>query len=446
MKSAELISRTRIKQISPPTTRSNTKKQPGSSATVPRKIQKTIPTTAMAQTLSSQVAGKTQATTGNSDTLPHTTHPSRILWIAWKDYTHPQAGGAEVVLRELMRRQVADGHRVSLLTVRHPGSKEREMLDGIDVIRIGTNRYLHPFQALWYYLKQLRTRYDVVIETVNTAPYFSILFKGPTKRIALAHQLAREIWFYEAKPPLSHFGHYILEPFALRLLSWARVPLITISESTKRDIARYGWKPERTHIISEGIEIDPVPDIRTIKKYHHPTVLSLGSLRSMKRTLDQIEAFELAKVRMPNLRMKIAGSASDMYGQRVLERIATSQYKDDITYVGRVSLEEKINLMQHCHIIVVTSVKEGWGLIVTEAASQGTPAVVYDVDGLRDSVQNGQTGVVTSSTPAALATGMVELLSDTERYQTMQHAAWEFSKDVTFETGYKQFNQILEAA
>jgi glycosyltransferase involved in cell wall biosynthesis len=379
-------------------------------------------------------------------TDPSPSHSSRILWIAWKDYTHPQAGGAEVVLRELMKRQVADGHRVSLLTIRHLGAKSREMLDGIDVIRVGTNRYLHPFQALWYYIRHLRTRYDVVIETINTAPYFSLLFKGPAKRLALAHQLAREIWFYETKAPISHFGHYIMEPLALRLLSWARVPLITVSESTKQDIARYGWNPERTHIISEGIEIEPVNDLGVVQKYSQPTILSFGSLRSMKRTLDQVEAFELAKVQMPDLRMKIAGSACDMYGQQVLERIDRSQYKDAIEYVGRVSKEEKIALMQHCHLIVVTSVKEGWGLIVTEAASQGTPAVVYDVDGLRDSVHDGQTGLVTTSTPNALASGIVDLLQDSQRYSDMQHNAWGLSKEITFEASYKQFNKIVEAA
>lgn len=371
---------------------------------------------------------------------------SRILWIAWKDFTHPQAGGAEVVLRELMRRQVADGHRVSLLTIRHKGAKEREMIEGIDIIRVGSSRYIHPFQALWYYIKHLRNRYDIVIETINTAPYFSILFKGPAKRVALAHQLAREIWFYETKAPLSYLGHYILEPFALRLLSKARVPLVTVSESTKKDIARYGWRPERTHIISEGIEIEPVKDVRTIQKYTQPTLLSLGSLRSMKRTKDQIEAFEIAKARIPNLKLKIAGDASDPYGQQVLERIEQSPYKEDITYLGRVSLDEKITLMQRCHLIMVTSVKEGWGLIVTEAASQGTPAVVYDVDGLRDSVKHGETGMVTAPNPAALAAGVVDALANRQLYQNLQVTAWDFSKHITFEAGYQQFNKILETA
>lgn len=369
-----------------------------------------------------------------------------ILWLAWKDHTHPQAGGAEVFLREFMQRQVADGHRVSLLTVRHPGAKAREMLDGIDIIRVGNNRYTHSFQALWHYVRTLRDRYDIVIETVNTAPYLSVLFKGKGRRYALAHQLAREVWFHETKTPLSHLGYYVLEPAALRLMSLAKVPLITISDSTRRDIAKFGWSPERTHIVSEGIEIKPVLDLDRVAKYETPTVLSLGAMRGMKRTLDQIEAFEIAKQSIPDLQLKIAGSNKGAYGAQVMARIASSPHKESISYLGKVSEKDKVSLMQRSHLIMVTSVKEGWGLIVTEAASQGTPAVVYDVDGLRDSVRHNETGLVTSPTPAALAAGIATLLSDKQLYQQVRQEAWKWSQDITFDKGYQQFNAILEAA
>jgi glycosyltransferase involved in cell wall biosynthesis len=372
--------------------------------------------------------------------------PQSILWLAWKDYTHPHAGGAEVVLREFMQRQVADGHRVTLLTVRHPGSSPREMVDGIDIIRVGNNRYTHSIQALWHYVRKLRDRYDIVIETVNTAPYLSILFSSKAKKFALVHQLAREVWFHETKSPLSHLGYYVLEPSALRLMSKAKVPLITISESTKQDIAKYGWHPDRTHIVSEGIEIEPLANLQSAKKYRQPTLLSLGAMRGMKRTLDQIEAFEIAKVQLPELQIKIAGDNTGPYGEQVMRRISESPYSADIEYLGRVSREEKIALMRHCHLITVTSVKEGWGLIVTEAASQGTPAVVYDVDGLRDSVRDGDTGIVTPQTPESLAAGIVELLNDQAYYQRMRQAAWEWSKEITFDNGYSQLNAILETA
>lgn len=369
-----------------------------------------------------------------------------ILWLAWKDYTHPASGGAEIVLRELVKRQVSEGHRVTLLTARHPGSAAHETLDGIDIIRVGGNRYAHPLQALWYYLRNLRGKYDVVIETVNTAPYFSLLFGGKAKRFAFYHQLAREIWYFETRKPLSHVGYYLIEPLSTWLLGRAKAPLITISDSTKHDLARFGWPPERTHLITEGIEISPVPSLKNIKKFGRPTMLSLGAMRGMKRTIDQVKAFELAKASLPDLQLKIAGDSSGEYGKAVLSYIADSPYRDDIEYLGRVTTSQKIQLMQRAHVITVTSVKEGWGLIVTEAASQGTPAVVYDADGLRDSVKHGITGLVTKPSPEALSKSIIELLSNQTLYHTLQENGWEWSKRITFDQSYQDFKQIMEGA
>lgn len=371
----------------------------------------------------------------------------KILWLAWKDTGHPLRGGAEVVLVELLDRQAAEGHQVTLLTAYYPGAAAREVLpSGVQVIRVGNNRYTHPIQALAYYLRHLRGKFDVVIETVNTAPYFSLLFRGRAKGLALYHQLARDIWFFQTKAPLSHLGYYCIEPLATWLLGRAKAPLVTVSESTKKDLARFGWDHTRTHIISEGIHLRPVEHLGQVQKFARPTMLSLGAIRRMKRTLDQIHAFELAKQQLPDLQLKLAGDASDAYGRQVLARITRSPFAADIEYLGRINDQHKQTLMQRAHLITVTSVKEGWGLIVTEANSQGTPAVVYDVDGLRDSVRHGQTGLVTTPAPECLAAAVVLLFNDPGLYRDLQHRAWQWSKQLTFDRCYQDFKHILQEA
>lgn len=368
----------------------------------------------------------------------------KVLWLNWKDMGHPGAGGAEVVMWQLSRRLVAEGHEVTLLTCGYQGASSQEMVDGVQVVRVGTNRYVHSAQALAHYVRRMRNRFDVVIEVVNTAPYFGVFFGRQSKRYLFYHQLAREIWFHETKPPLSHVGHYALEPFATRVLSKAGVPVITVSDSTKQDLLDYGFSEDRMHIISEGIEMEPLQDLASVTKFDKPTLLSLGAMRAMKRTLHQVEAFEIAKKHLPDLQLKIAGSSSDEYGKQVLARIADSPFKADIEYCGRVSPEQKVELMRRCHAVLFTSIREGWGLVVTEAASQGTPAVVYDVPGLRDSVRDGKTGIVTAANQAALADGIEELLEDSERYQRIRRAAWEWSKEITFDRSYSDFKAVLE--
>lgn len=368
----------------------------------------------------------------------------KILWLSWKDTSHPGAGGAEVVMHELSKRMIADGHEVTLLTARHQGATATDVIDGVNIIRVGNNRYTHSFAALAYYAKHLRNKFDIVIEDVNTAAYFSPFLKDSAQQVLFYHQLAREIWYLEMKSPFSQLGYYVLEPLATFALSRPNIKTITISESTKKDLQRFGFNEENIHIISEGTHMQPLADISSVQKYDRPTVLSLGAMREMKRTLEQVQAFEVAKKRMPELQMKLVGDASGEYGQRVLRYISQSPYKDDIAYLGRLSDEDKLVAMQKSHVITVTSIKEGWGLIVTETASQGTPAVVYDVDGLRDSVRNGKTGFVTAANPAALADGVLKLLGDPALYEAMRQAGWKWSKQITFEQSYKDLKSILE--
>ena len=365
----------------------------------------------------------------------------RILWFTWKDIRNPLAGGAEVVNEELAKKLATDGHEVVFLVGGFVNGEHEEIRDGFKIIRVG-GRFSVYWHAYRYYKHHLVGWADLVIDEVNTIPFFA-KFYVKEKNILFVHQLAREIWFYQMFFPLSIIG-YLLEPLYVRLLSDKLT--ITISKSTKNDLQKYGFKPEHIHIISEGTHMTPVTELNTIKKYETPTLLSLGAVRPMKRTLDIVRAFERAKIQLPKLRLVLAGDTSGAYGATVLHYIANSPYKTDIELLGKVSKEKKLEILQKSHIIVVTSVKEGWGLVVTEANSQGTPAVVYNVDGLRDSVQDGITGVVTTSnTPQNLSDKVVELLRDTPLYQTLRHNAWEWSKEITFEKSYCDFIEIINS-
>ena len=363
----------------------------------------------------------------------------KILLLTWKDKKNPQAGGAEIVNEELAKRLVQDGHQVKLIVGGYTGAEAREVIDGYEVIRVG-GRWTVYWQAYQYYKNNLKGWADLVIDEINTVPFFA-KFYVKEKNILFIHQLCREIWFYQMVFPLSLIG-YLIEPIYLWLLRNNRV--ITISNSTKSDLLKYGFKKDNIHIISEGIEIDPVDNLDTITKYTNPTILSLGSIRAMKRTKDILQAYNLAKQSIPNLELVIAGDSNDPYGQEFLQEIQKSEYKKDIQYLGKVSKQKKIELMQQSHIILVTSVKEGWGLIVTEANSQGTPAIVYDVDGLRDSVIHNQTGIVcTTNTPNNLAQNIAKLFSDKALYAKLRQEGHKFSQTITFEQSYKDFIKII---
>src|SRR3972149_6752683 len=387
----------------------------------------------------------------------------KILWLTWKDRKNLLSGGAEVVNQEIGRRLVKDGYRVIFIVAGFPGGKREEIVDGCKIIRVGS-RWSVYFKTYKYYQKHLRGWADLVIEEINTFPFLSQFYIHPVKspaecggarrgeqfnrarqkRVLIVYQLCREIWFYQIFFPMNLIG-YLIEPIYLWLLRKNKV--ITISASTKNDLIKYGFRRKNIAVIPVGIKMKPIENLDKIKKYNSFTLLSLGAIRKMKRPDHQIKAFEIAKRRIPELKLKIAGAGYGRYYRKIIKLIANSPFKKEIEYLGRVSRDDKIELMQKSHLILVTSVKEGWGLIVTETNSQGTPAVVYNVDGLRDSVRNQETGIiVVKNTPEKLAEGIVSLLSDLEKYAKIKLNAWQWSQEFDFEKSYQTvLNKLKES-
>lgn len=201
-----------------------------------------------------------------------------------------------MVLYEHVKAMVKDGHEVCLVTARYKqknggAALEYEYLDGVEVFRVGQNRFLHSFQALLFYNQKLKNKYDIIIEVVNTAPYFVGFFKGYSNHYLFYHQLAREVWFYETGFPMAHIGYYILEPIATFIQSLLKSQTITISQSSKKDLMRFGFRAENIHIISEGIQNPSLPKFDPSQKDPEFTVLFHSSLRKMKLLDEAIKAF-----------------------------------------------------------------------------------------------------------------------------------------------------------
>ena len=100
----------------------------------------------------------------------------------------------------------------------------------------------------------------------------------------------------------------------------------------------------------------------------------------------------IVKKSIPNARLKIVGDGDNL---PELKKLALSLgLEKSIDFTGFIDKEDKVKILQECHVVVNPSVKEGWGLTIIEANACGTPTVAADVPGLRDSVKNGETGLL----------------------------------------------------
>ncbi len=356
----------------------------------------------------------------------------------WRDVKHPQAGGAEVVTYQVARCWAADGHRVTWFAASFPDAPPRETLDGVEVVRRGRQYTVH-YHAWRFYRRELRGRVDVLIDQVNTIPFFTPLYVRE-RAFVWAHQLAREVWWYEMPFPVSLVG-YLLEPLYWQV--YRRTPALVGADSIERDLRRLGLR--RFARFTYGVDITPLPDPPT-RPPGPPTVLYVGRLVPSKRVDAVIEAAAHARQRLPGLRLIVAGGGEPGYSTQLEKLAARLGLEGCVTFAGRVSDEEKRRLMRQADALALASVREGWGLVVVEANALGTPAVVYDVPGLRDSVRDGQTGLICRpNTPQALGEALADLLGDSERLAGMSAAAWAYSREFTWARSAREMIQGIEA-
>ena len=355
----------------------------------------------------------------------------RILWLNWRDIKNPEAGGAEVFTHEVAKRLVKRGHEVTLFTAKFKGAKNEEEIDGIHVVRAG-NKYTVYRKAKEYWRKKFsKEGYDVVIDEINTRPFMTPKFVKDTKIVALIHQLAREFWFYEMPFPISYLGYHFLEPYWLK--SYVNVPTITVSESTKKDLERLGFK--EIYEVDEGLSVEPLKEVP--EKVEFPLIVFLGRLKRAKRPEHAIEAFKIVKKKIPKAELWIVG---DGYLRQKLEKMTS----EGVKFLGKVLHEEKMEILKKAWLLVHPGVREGFGLNVIEANAYGTPVVAYDIPGLRDSVKYGYNGIlVEDGNVKALAEAIIDLIKDDKRRGEMARNSLEWAKRFSWDKSAKGFERVI---
>ena len=84
--------------------------------------------------------------------------------------------------------------------------------------------------------------------------------------------------------------------------------------------------------------------------------------------------------------------------------------------------------MSRARILIYPSIREGWGLSITEAAAVGTPSIVFDKPGTVDAVNDGKAGYLCKTcNTRGISETMLQCVSDETEYQEMRKKAYQFS-------------------
>ncbi len=351
----------------------------------------------------------------------------KILLINWQDIKNPFGGGAEVHMHEIFKRIVSQGHEVTLLCCDVPGFPSEEVIDGIKVIRKGSRSLFNFIVKKEYKRLSSETKFDIVIDDINKIPFYTPRFvKEPL--IAISHHFFGKSIFREANI-ISASYVYGAEKIVDKV--YKHTPFAVVSKSTLSEFMERGFDKKNFMIIPNAIEHKQFP-MKAVQKNETPTVTYFGRLKKYKSVDHLLQAFAIVKKNIPNAKLEIMGKGDFMdYLKSLAVKLGIA---DDTTFWGFVTEEQKVDLLSKSHLVVNTSMKEGWGITNIEANACGTPSVSANVPGLRDSVKPGLSGQLYEYGDIDnLADIIINILQDKHLYQQLSEGSVEWAKSFSWD-------------
>jgi glycosyltransferase involved in cell wall biosynthesis len=289
------------------------------------------------------------------------------------------------------------------------------------VHRMGGRGSVFP-RAAWAVLRGLGADADVVFEVINGITFLTPLWLRKP-RVALVNHPHRALYIGEFGTRLGRLLCAALEELPLRLL-YRRVPFLTISDSARQELVTLDGVPEQNITIAYcGVGPGPYgPGERAPE----PRLLYVGRLKAYKR----IEVLLDMLTELPDATLDIAGHGD--HGETLDDEIARRGLGDRVRVHGYVDEQTKADLYRQAWLHVTASMSEGWSLTVMEAALCGTPSAAVAIGGLRESIVDGETGILARD-PADLRRRVGELLQDHELRARLGEAALTRAETFTWE-------------
>jgi glycosyltransferase involved in cell wall biosynthesis len=325
-------------------------------------------------------------------------------------------GGAERWYRNLAQRLAADGHEVTYLTLRQWPKGEPGEVPGVRVVAAGPRMALYngPGQrrilpplvfgagVLWHLLRHGRG-YDVV--HTSSFPYFSLLAAAlvrPLCRFRLVvdwFELWSDAYWREYLGRAGRVGAAV-QTLCLRV----RQRAFAFADLTADRLKEAGLRGE-VHVL-RGLYSGPASPPATLPP--EPLVVFAGRHIPEKRAPAVVAAVADARERLPQLRARVLGDGPEYAA--VLAAITAHGVEDAVEAPGFVATEDVERDLARALCLLLPSRREGYGLVVVEAASLGTPSIlVRDPDNAAtELIEEGVNGFVADSADAAALAEAIE--------------------------------------
>jgi glycosyltransferase involved in cell wall biosynthesis len=370
----------------------------------------------------------TPADQGLTAEAPPSTHDEtspvtgrHIVFVSWRDLANPRAGGSEVLVDRLADGMTARGDQVTVLCG-GPVAERRYR-----VVRNG-GTYTQFLRAPLAY--QRLGGCDLVVEVCNGMPFFAPAWSR-RPMVCLVNHVHTELWDVRLPRPLSTVGRYtesVLMPWAHR-----KNLFLTVSSSTAAALADLGVRPDRIRQVCNGVE----PPQPLTPRSPEPLFLALGRLTDYKRIDLLLRLWDRVR-HVVGGQLVIAGDGPE---RARIEALAGP----GVVVKGRVSEDEKHRLLCSAWMLLHPAMIEGWGIVIVEAAIRGTPGIGFDVPGLRDSVVDGETGLLVRN-EGQFASAWASLALDHRTREILGRNARERALRLHWSAAVEGFAQVADEA
>ena len=361
----------------------------------------------------------------------------RVVFLSWRDTRNPEGGGAERYLEKMATGLVERGCQVTIFCVAYAGAAPDEVVDGIRYVRRGTKLSVYAW-GVWALLRRRFGRVDVVVDVQNGLPFFSRLV---TRRpvVVLVHHVHREQWPVVYPGLTGRVGWWVESRVAPRL--YRHDQYVVVSRATRTELRELGVTGPRVAVVHNGT--DPVVSVDA-RKSAYPSICVVGRLVPHKQVEHAIDAAGALVEEFPDLRLRIVGSGwwegeLHAYARGLVER-------GTVVFEGHVSEVRKQEVYEESWVMALPSIKEGWGLVVGEAAAHRTPTVAYaGAGGTQESIVDGVSGILVGS-PAELTAALGSLLRDAAGRARLADGALRHSAGYTWGHSQAAFAHVVASA
>jgi glycosyltransferase involved in cell wall biosynthesis len=352
-----------------------------------------------------------------------------VVVVNWRDLSHPQAGGAEVVCEMMAARLAAEGNEVVLLTSSVGGSPKTQRRDGYTIRRAGGRFTVYPLALLWLLVH--RRSVHTVLDSQNGIPFFTPLAVKPKTTVLLliwhVHQEQFSAYFPR---PIAALGRW-LETSGTRAVYRSRT-VVTISPSTRAGIVGDLRLSGPVRVIPLGWTLSLDVDGARRPRTAHPTIVAVGRLVPHKRARLIVEAMPEVLRAHPDTVLHLVGSGVELTA--LMARVSELGLSNNVAFRSDCTNHERDELVSRAWLSINASAGEGWGISVIEANALGIPVLAFDRPGLQDSIVDNVTGwlIEEGESLARATTQVVELLGNEDAAEAFSRRALRWASRFTW--------------